>query len=368
MKHLKQFESTYNQINGGDSHPKISTRDNFTENEVNALRYICANKYRVQIFTHAKYRIELLFTNKKESSCSIIKSKDEWFLVAIVQKGSHPFLYFICDQIDGVIDCIKENLFTLSESYTKIKSLQDPTSIDVPKFSEERIIPVQQKIIDFLKRKFPHFEFQEPIPGIQLGLFIQISRSYVVPKNYKIGIWEYEDEWFYVSSSYGGTYECDQLQGLVEFIENCVKTSDESISENYTEDINLNFEEINSEYMVNNYPFENKIPFDKRMINIIKSIDGFKMISDGSTTDTIENVVILNPFYPSRKYSGLKEVIKSAKVYIKRYEDDWFIVQFALNTSFPAYSYKCDQIEGVLTCLNHINKWIHYKYVTGVIK
>ena len=113
MKHLKKFyesiEDLYNEISKSEfeTHLNDETIDGyhflkFTDSEIEQIQ----NEIELDI-TKSSYNSILLMDilGKKYVKYNVFKCSDEWFVVQIFGKQIH---WYKCDQIDGLIKCLKD--------------------------------------------------------------------------------------------------------------------------------------------------------------------------------------------------------------------------------------------------------------------
>ena len=127
MKYLREFkeENVFyikithaewsNNMNDNDR-PRIFTtkekRDiNQYLNDYNKV-YSKINKidYKYVLTYIGDDKIERLSINTKETECCIDKSKDEWYLACCLRKSGYAEQFNKCDQFDGLIEFIKNEI------------------------------------------------------------------------------------------------------------------------------------------------------------------------------------------------------------------------------------------------------------------
>ena len=56
------------------------------------------------------YKVLVFYSENRLDCINMAKYEDEWYTVKILDRPGRKSVFFKCDQLDGVIDCIKDNL------------------------------------------------------------------------------------------------------------------------------------------------------------------------------------------------------------------------------------------------------------------
>ena len=111
MKHLRLFESTdlYQRIRIPERNSKLQKITNFDKNDINRLKDLVESNNLLFIMDSYMSKERIRITNKgNQLGTCINKLEDEWFIVlknAMVGGISRSYL---CDTLDGVIDCLNK--------------------------------------------------------------------------------------------------------------------------------------------------------------------------------------------------------------------------------------------------------------------
>lgn len=332
---------------------------------------------------------------------SIESFKDEWFLV-----GDYPH-YYECDQIEGVINCLKallpEDYIKESNSYyffkeigrreyfnyleddkiycfaneeiSKINSVIEVTPIGAnietsyggfiiyDQFDLSSCISSNKIEVNFSDGNKMSFyssneeESEYLTDLLNYTLVILEDKTSDNKSSIKTFINKLEEEWYIVE--HGGDikkfYKCDQVDGLIELLKSLYSIKESfQLKEKYKE-INLdefNYDlwgeetgdEITDEKISKETVKEKWDYFTKYEFERIGGL-GLKFIKDEKTYSK-----------PILSYISDKEIITIYKLI-----DDWFYIFYSTQYRYwESKMYKCDQINGLIECLKMIiNKDIH---------
>jgi hypothetical protein len=140
-----------------------------------------------------------------------------------------------------------------------------------------------------------------------------------------------KDEWFYISNwDESKKYKCDQFTGLLEYIKDKFTGY---VVENKT------YTKVDNDFAVTNVDFDNWDSFNKNDIDVIKN--NFKNITYVTQFNEEKNEMYINI---------CESDILINKIAIYKFKDEWFLLSDSRGTNH----YWCDQIDGVIDCLNKI--------------
>jgi len=181
---------------------------------------------------------------------SVESYKDEWFSVIIRSSNmdhsplpEHPDAIYWCDQVEGVVKCVQDSIdrdkFVKYKESSDIKlyensyysKLDGPVSIikgdtkmTTSNFTKDELDRIESKLDDRSRIVMDYHWHNGNQWCIEIHSYTDKSKY----GNCWIEIQKFEDEWFYVSinnpTQYNKVldteyYKCDQIEGLLKFIE-----------------------------------------------------------------------------------------------------------------------------------------------------
>ncbi len=353
-------------------------------------------------------------SDKFSHSLMIIKLSDEWFYLSISEyvrtkseEDHYIDRYYKCDQIDGLLQKLKEykNLRSSENYLTESDKLYQRLSFDenglsvitnnsgnmcdtsLSDYHLEKIKSLfkncQYKIIVSNNYKIANFELNSYSEDRRLSFTIQeIKDTYFIVRfwvNNGIRRW-----------GLGSYYKCDQFDGLYEFLKDYPEWSPairSEISNNRLMTLPDQHTDLNENlYYVRDNPHEPSIvpPGSKEgkvLPNDISDID-INFIKKGLGIDTKINIIkreFLNPntivshyifYYNMKGEVGNLNTMSNTHhrdirlVHVYSYTDEWFKVRI------DDRLYWCDQVDAVVKCVqdsidkdvfyNNINESIHH--------
>ena len=246
MKYLKLFESMsrgYESISATqlvnttsnyiypNPNDKLAKSNNFIPFSEQSLNLIRQFGYRVSI--DHNHNVSLWAIGMKLTSI-IRQLPDEWFYVDIFLRPKEMSvskrLCYKCDQIDSVINCLKDNL-PISENMNIFESLKSYQEVDMSEYNskifnddvghEDTTMEDDKKLRKFIQG----LNIDNWTLNRETGFFdLVLIRDFI--KTTYVEIFKIRDEWFYVKVNNGieyNRYKCDQWDGLFDCIKNIVE-------------------------------------------------------------------------------------------------------------------------------------------------
>ncbi len=402
MKYLKLFESysdkRYNRISPeiGERITRPSNLLDFTESDINKIKSHIQKFIEISFKeiikyieiscqkTYPKYLIleiqstklsrkdkysKVRLTKKVEYVFRLHRMNDsyeggEWYIVEMLPTNAvsfNPIIYFKCDQFDGMIECITDNM----ELYQPKKILKENISNkDYYSITYKDFCRIKKSAEAFSETEISNIHDLCPDHDIRTVEDHYLMSSTYPEEDIDIRFLKFTDEWFLfiigktlTSSSF---YMCDQFEGLSECVEDNLNKPAQSISES----IKHPFQEINDteldellskevDIFTNSeiHSISNKLGISTLDYNFHQMKNGVshkcKTGDDGIFKN--KNVIVLND--PTGIF-----LIR----YIVKLPDEWYIVttnaSYKKLKEFKRYIYKCDQFDGLISCLNHCYK------------
>jgi len=124
MKYLKKFNESSNEYytsqkfsivgddvilydNDGTLIKKYKL-ESFTEPEIVEIDNIILSRLNAKRFENPWAILSLSYNYLENYRYTLLKSEDEWYFIAIQNVKTHEWLYYKCDQYDGLLKLLKE--------------------------------------------------------------------------------------------------------------------------------------------------------------------------------------------------------------------------------------------------------------------
>jgi len=169
----------------------------------------------------------------------VVKKRDEWYYVEFREIEKRNKKVFKCDQFDSLLSCIKDNLklFYIEYNFDKLDE-----SVTFFNSNSYYITCSSQELSDLVDTNdFIHLSKLDKDMILSIGL-VEIDPDdrykwceFKVNKQFDSGdslylfsVWKCDDEWFYLElgnqvNGYSNIcFKCDQIDGLVRCIEDCL--------------------------------------------------------------------------------------------------------------------------------------------------
>jgi hypothetical protein len=148
-------------------------------------------------------------------------------------------------------------------------------------------------------------------------------------------IFKCTDDWFYIYQYGMGEqfYRCDQLDGLIKFLE-------EIVIPKRNESLDLGFLNVKPGDLGSKFRNDKSSYIKQKDIDKIKSILKPYGLKDSDYYNNDDDSSSLGFWMPYKDIKSTRKYIR-----IESFKDEWFLL-----TDYPHY-YECDQIEGVISCL-----------------
>lgn len=193
-----------------------------------------------------------------------------------------------------------------------------------------------------------------------------------------LSIYKAEDEWYYVQSlGWKGDLKCDQLEGLYKLFCDVLDDIDNKVNESVDGDLYkaISYEEYRSYFsytpdqMRSNHFKLSEI--SDKVLSVIRSMFGKFYIN---RVDLIQNIIPINlrrnrfSINVLADYIIVKDLSTQEYIKITQTKDEWFYVESCFSyirdgskVDIDAYKlshkfYKCDQLDGLIACLDMIKK------------
>ncbi len=238
MKHLKQYNSYREVIDFTSVAPYsiLETTDSDKE-------YLDINLPEFNVMKNSSSKCIIVFLNKIPGHVMVNKIKDEWFLLTVYTNNNRTSKYYICDQISGVVDCIKNIKQKINEStqsdFNHYYKISDSESKGL---SSSKHILFDDKIQEKIKKALSittfsiernqtcHHYVRRETDEQDMYLGFMDIRLINLETNFYIH--HLEDEWFLLVMSFDASkilmqgrrnierryFKCDQIEGLLECI------------------------------------------------------------------------------------------------------------------------------------------------------
>ena len=360
----------------------ISRSIDFTKREINYImkefpNYTKSSYSEGNVFINKRYLYvsipndSLIISNNKEAIFYIVKLPDEWYYVF----DSFNLQFFECDQIVELVDCLKnqlriakdekllENLhdsyyqeisnaefnkFTKFDDYDNVWDMDfiesdwvDFTKTEVN--SIKKLLPNNNITNDYIYRRhlgYPNgfklfntkgFIVSHPDPNFKPRIFDteKLSSSWSDTEFYIIKL---KDEWYYFYDYINDKqYKCDQFEGLINLIK-----------DKYIKTINENqlYMKISGDDLSDKVNFDRQENFSKTEISYIK-----KYLNEKKKSIIFD---IYN--FDGTDFISLKSRNGNFKLAIYNLGDEWYLLVDHIKLQF----YKCDQLDGLIECLEKI--------------
>ena len=116
MRYIKYFESNlYNRISFQDRNLKLNNDlVNFSKKDINLIKnFIESNNLKLSMDNYLRNQRIRINDSSHTLGTTICKLEDEWFLITINGTMTKSSKNFICDSIDGVVDCLNKEGFII---------------------------------------------------------------------------------------------------------------------------------------------------------------------------------------------------------------------------------------------------------------
>lgn len=318
--------------------------ENFTDEELKKIKKILYAAY-FPIKKNIIVAKKLLYDHNHYYFL-IRKHRDEWFTVYFTiyddsintefNSDNKNNEYYICDQFYSVIDVINHIIsdknININESFD-LKNINDWQEITndhhnefdmkyhYDEFSDEEYSNILKLFTDIrVERNYTGFKHQISITS---NSFFSLNND----DYFSMNITKYQDDWYmvyYYDNINNGEptyYLCDQFYNMIK----CIK---HLVSSNISDNINESYSEVTFNDVVNRV----LVGFNEMELNqIFGHIKGLGI-----------NIYKRSPY-------ALRFIVGTIRFEILKLEDEWFILE-----QKPNKYYKCDQIYGLLKCLDEV--------------
>ena len=105
MKHLRGINDTFKEIRF-EEYSKLFNESMYRSIDTYSLKHIRKLLPHHNIVQY-EYRLSISYGDRTFPEVSIWQLPDEWFMVKVKNGFTITHTYFKCDQIEGLIDCLK---------------------------------------------------------------------------------------------------------------------------------------------------------------------------------------------------------------------------------------------------------------------